>query len=183
MKSIQQHITERLQLNKDRVQQYKYIPDTKQELREILEEKLKKDKNADLNDIDVSKITDMGAKDLGKVEDEYGFVDEMGLFERLDPHNIKINNWNVSNVEDMTGMFSFSEFNQDISKWNVSNVVNMANMFRYSEFNNDISDWDISNVENMYGIFYNSKFNQDLTSWKDKIKNSSQLKYIQDYIK
>ena len=210
MKTLTKHITERLQLNKDRVQQYKYVPDTKQELREILEERLKKDKNADLNDIDVSKITDMGAKDLGKVEDEYGFVDEMGLFECLDPHNIKINSWNVSNVEDMTGMFcGCKNFNADLSDWNVSKVKSMNSMFRGCEnfngtglenwnvlnvrhmcfmfantpFNQDISQWNVSNVRNMKYMFNESKFNQDLTSWKSKIKDKKQLQYIKDYIK
>ena len=41
-----------------------------------------------------------------------------------------IENWNVSNITDMSYMFCHCEkFNQDISKWNVSNVQNMSYMF------------------------------------------------------
>ena len=82
----------------------------------------------------------------------------------------------------MSGMFYYSNFNQDISKWDVSNVKNMAYMFYKSKFNQDISPWDISNVTSMNGMFENSEFNQDLTPWKDIIKNSSQLRNIQNYI-
>ncbi len=49
------------------------------------------------------------------------------------------NNWNVSNITDMSNLFECSNFNDDISNWNVSNVTNMNNMFSYSQFNGDIS--------------------------------------------
>lgn len=58
--------------------QYTCKPKDKFELRKILEERLAKDKDANLNDIDVSQITDMGYED---------FRDNTGLFEKLDPHN------------------------------------------------------------------------------------------------
>ena len=80
-------------------------------------------------------------------------------------------------------MFKFSKFNKDISNWNVSKVTSMIDMFAESEFNQDISNWNVSHVKNFCDIFMHSKFNQDLTSWKNKIKNKSQLKYIQNYIK
>ena len=38
----------------------------------------------------------------------------------------EINNWDVSNVTNMTQMFEYAEsFNQSLNKWNVSNVENM----------------------------------------------------------
>ena len=37
--------------------------------------------------------------------------------------------WNVSNVTDMSSMFSHSDFNQDICSWDVSNVTDMSYMF------------------------------------------------------
>ena len=38
----------------------------------------------------------------------------------------EINNWDVSNVTNMTQMFKYAEsFNQSLNKWNVSNVENM----------------------------------------------------------
>ena len=85
-------------------------------LKKLLKER---GKDADLNDIDVSKITTMFNDDSGR-----------GLFSRLDPHNIHIEYWDVSNVKDMGGMFNGCEnFNCDLSEWNVSNVKDMRCMF------------------------------------------------------
>ena len=43
----------------------------------------------------------------------------------------EINNWDVSKVTDMEGMFDGAEsFNQPLNKWNVSNVENMFQMFK-----------------------------------------------------
>ena len=168
MKTLTQHINERLQLNRDRVSKYEYFPQTKQELGGAMDKIIQNhrdDKIIDLNMIDTSEITDMEA-----------------LFYRS-KYNYNISEWDVSRVKNMKAMFENSEFNGDISNWNVSNVENMNAMFMNSKFNNDISQWDVSNVENMHGIFYNSEFNQDLTPWKDKIKNKKQLRAIQDYIK
>ena len=42
-----------------------------------------------------------------------------------------------------------------ISDWDVSNVNNMQGMFYYTQsFNQDIGDWDVSNVNNIEGMFY-----------------------------
>ena len=61
----------------------------------------------------------------------------------------------------MSGMFSWSEFNQDISGWNVSNVGSFASMF--SGVNNqDISNWNVSS--NAY-ICLTMHSNQDLSGW------------------
>ena len=52
------------------------------------------------------------------------------LFRNLDPYNIDISEWDVSNVEDMEYMFFGCEkFNSDLSRWDVSNVENMGYMF------------------------------------------------------
>lgn len=95
-------------------------------------------KNADLNFIDTSLITNMEALFMGI--DFYG----------------NISQWNTSNVITMENMFKDSAFNQDISKWNMSKVENMQGMFLNSEFNGDVSSWErkqetgmfISNSEN-----------------------------------
>jgi surface protein len=60
--------------------------------------------------------------------------------------NGDISKWDVSNVEDMSNMFAYSQFNGDISNWNTSKVENMGCMFAFSEFNGDISKWDVSHV-------------------------------------
>jgi len=153
MKSIQQHITERLQLNRDRVHKIKheYFPKAKQELLDIIYKitnEHKNDKVINLNMIDTSKITDMS-----------------NLFYNS-KYNYDISEWDVSSVINMSSMFARSKFNSDISKWDVSSVVDMDCMFENSIFNKDISQWDVSHVTNMNGMFrFNKKFNQYLGDW------------------
>ena len=77
-------------------------------------------------------------------------------------------NWDVSNVIDMSEMFrSAGSFNQEIGNWNVGNVTNMGSMFGgVTSFNQDIGYWDTSNVKSMYGMFSNAlSFNQNIGSW------------------
>ena len=48
----------------------------------------------------------------------------------LDTFQLLLNNWNVSNVTNMYGMFWGAEsFNQPLNNWNVSNVEDMEGMF------------------------------------------------------
>ncbi len=83
-----------------------------------------------------------------------------------------IADWDMSNVEVTTEMFSLSPFNQDVTNWNVSKVVYMENMFSYTPFNQDISGWDVSRVEQMSSMFFEAvSFDQDLGDW-----NVSQVK-------
>ena len=45
-------------------------------------------------------------------------------------------------------MFYGSTFNQPLNNWNVSNVENMSWMFAHQDdFQQDISNWDVSNVK------------------------------------
>jgi surface protein len=150
MKTIQQHITERLQLTRDRVHkiEYNYFPETLQELREIIKEQLNKNENANLNNINISKINIFVDKTRGSYRDR-------GLFEELDPHHIDISQWNVSHVKDMSRLFfGCRNLVCDVSSWNVSNVQTMSNMFMDCyKFDCDLSNWDIKNCENLFGMF------------------------------
>ena len=88
-------------------------------------------------------------------------IEKYGVFADL-------NNIDVSNVNDMEGLFAKTFFNGDISKWNVSNVKNMNYMFYKSPFNGDISNWDVSNLQYTKGMFCDSLFNGDISKWNLK---------------
>jgi len=49
--------------------------------------------------------------------------------------------------------YNTKEFNQDLNNWDVSNVNNMSNMFEHSVFNGNISDWNVGNVRKMDAMF------------------------------
>ena len=98
MKLLPQYIQEKLIIKKSK-NNYKYFPETKKELKDIILQRIKNEGNeVDLNDIDVSKITDMSY-----------------LFEKTN-FNGDISNWDVSNVDSMAYMFyGCKSFNKDIS--------------------------------------------------------------------
>ena len=58
----------------------------------------------------------------------------------------EINNWDVSKVENMYGMFANAEaFNQPLNKWNVSNVTDMGYMFMHANsFNQPLNAPSVS---------------------------------------
>ena len=150
MKPLTHYIQEKLIIKKSN--NYKYFPQTKKELKDIILQRIKTEGNeVNLNDIDVSNITDMSR-----------------LFLSTD-FNGDISNWNVSNVTDMSDMFSWCKsFNQDISNWDVSNVTDMYSMFYYCKsFNQDLSAWDVSNVKDHRFIFSNCGIQQ---KYKPKFK-------------
>lgn len=132
------------------------------ELKEIIEQELRSQgPDADLNFIDTSLVTDMNGL-------FYGF---MGI------KNIKIDEWDVSNVWDMRAMFGKCyDFNADLSRWDVSNVQRMDHMFlECHKFNSDLSDWDTSSAVNMESMFSECTiFESDLSNW-----NTSNVRYMQ----
>ena len=91
---------------------------------------------------------------------------EVGFYRNPEFTGFSLDNWDVSNVTDMSSMFyNATNFNDDISGWDVSNVTNMSMMFRDTPFNQDISSWDVSNVTNMNQVFADSNFNQPIGGW------------------
>ena len=127
MKNLKDIIIERLHINKD-IDSYNYHPKTKDELKQLVYKLIKeRGDDADLNDIDTSKITDMTT-----------------LFNNS-KFNGDISSWNVSNVKYMMYMFHNSKFtgeNGDISNWDVSNAKNnMYYMFSKSPLEKNPPKW------------------------------------------
>ena len=78
----------------------------------------------------------------------------------------KIQDWDVSQVTDMTSAFQTTNFNGDLSSWDVSSVTNMSFMFAETLFVGDISSWDVSSVNDFRYMFQdNVSFNIDIGSW------------------
>lgn len=126
MKNLKDYIlTEGFKLGKNKVRKttYNFYPKNKQELREIIKEKVKND-NFNFNDIDVSNVTDMS-----------------DLFFALDSNTrnkitkLDLTNWNVENVENMQNIFS-SIYNLEelnINGWITSSVKKFDGAFEYCE--------------------------------------------------
>ncbi len=78
-----------------------------------------------------------------------------------------INSWNLASVTNLSSTFSGSVFNGDISNWNTSNVTNMSNMFNGATiFNQPIGNWNVSNINSVYQMFSGaSAFNQNINNW------------------
>ena len=103
---------------------HKYHPKNKNELRQIIKERIKNEgPECDLNDIDVSNITDMYSMFRGS------------------KFNGDISKWDVSNVTYMYNMFCDSYFDGVISQWDVSNVMSMTDMFSNCPLENNPPEW------------------------------------------
>lgn len=79
-----------------------------------------------------------------------------------------INNWDVSQVSSMVGMFENAKnFNQDISRWSTGNVTTMVSMFKgATAFNTSIATWNTAAVETFESMFEGATaYNKDMNTW------------------
>jgi len=151
MININTYLTEKLRINKDTniKKQYTYCPENKTQLKDLLHQLFRERGNeADLNDIDTSKITNMS------------MLFANGEYINM---NFNISQWNVSNVTSMSEMFGECEkFNCDISEWDVSNVKYMNYMFYgCGSFEQDLSNWNVENVKKWNGFSEKSKLEKN----------------------
>ena len=85
---------------------------------------------------------------------------------------LNIENWNVSNVTDMSDMFrGRKDISIDLSNWNVSNVTDMSGMFLAATFGENIglTNWDVSSVTDMSYMFMSNDFRVETTNANDFI--------------
>ena len=101
--------------------------------------------------------------------------------------NQPINNWNISNVKDISYIFSESGFNSALTKASVPKTDIYKKLLKFItdiDLSNGIQDvsWDTSNVNNMEFMFYNNeKFNtlinefktENVTNMRNMFNNSS----------
>lgn len=183
MKQLSTYINEKLVLNKNtfKGRAYKYFPKTHDELKDIIIQLIKDNKDEDvidLNDINTSEITDM-SKLFYEVS------------EQVNPKNLKkidISEWNVSKVTNMFNMFWFcGELKSvgDLSSWDVHEVTNMCGMFQGCdslESIGDLSSWDISSVKYLHYMFYHCqklKSIGDISDWDiSSVTNMSCMFYM-----
>ena len=145
-------ITERIKITSNS-KSATITPTSSEQLQSIIKDELERqDPDADLNFIDTSEITTMGS-----------------LFYKLNIGNIKIDQWDVSNVTNMQGMFyeCMNFEGNGLENWDVSKVENMEDMFSYcKQLNVDLSSWNVGNVTNMkYMFYFCERFKCDLSEW------------------
>ena len=143
-----------------------YTPKNNGELVDLII-KLLNDDETNLNCIDVSNVKVM--------QNLFDYVNDNVIVKDID-----ISEWDVSNVFDMTEMFTnCNKFDCDLSKWDVSKVKYMDNMFNEcTNFDCDLSNWDVSKVENMFAMFDSCKnfTGEGLENWNvSNVDNMSNM--------
>jgi hypothetical protein len=83
----------------------------------------------------------------------------LGSFFDDETFNENINEWDVSNVQDMDGAFyEFETFNQPLDKWDVSNVYWMHSIFyhcvSFTHCRKSLNSWNVKNLEDVALSFY-----------------------------
>ena len=73
---------------------------------------------------------------------------------------------NLENAIDMSYMFlNTKSLNQPLDQWDVSHIEDMTGMFRGAAFNQPLDHWDVSNVKYMDTMFWGSALSYYPSSW------------------
>ena len=110
-------------------------------------------------------------KDLNKVVTTKVEVEFSGSATLLLRTEIKgIEGWDVSNWNDMNGLFySGNPVNADLSNWDVSNVKDLSLGINLGAVNININNWDVSSATNMTSLVISGNSNyiegMDLSGW------------------
>ncbi len=148
------------------VKKYNYRPRDFERLKTILFFK-SVDKDTNLNDIDVSNLTQIG-----------GF----GEIEFFKKRNFYVDEWDVSNVKNFNRCFNdCKKFNCDLSSWDVSNGTNFEFFLHNCQnFNTYVNNFDLRNAKR-FGFFfaYCHNFNQEVYNFvfNDRVRNLNYFFY------
>ena len=140
-------------------------PKTREELdKMIISNFIEYGPNANLNDINVYKITNFDNlfNINGSLTNYSWDTDSNTYFER--------NGIYLKSKEDISKFLM--SINPDVSKWNVGNAKSMRDMFTGClSFNRDLSLWDVSNVDDFQDTFAlcASFEGKGLSKWADKV--------------
>ncbi|MEW7289147.1 BspA family leucine-rich repeat surface protein [Aquimarina sp. 2304DJ70-9] len=79
----------------------------------------------------------------------------------------EMNNWDVSTVTSMTGLFEGSAFNENINDWDVSKVEDFSSMFKNNtSFNQPLNNWNTEKANDLTNMFDGATaFNQPIEMW------------------
>ncbi len=164
MKQLNNFLNEALIKKNTKILHYHFYPKDFHDLRKIIIRLLKeRGPDADLNDIDISQVTTF-CNDISAYH-------SVGLFEELDPHNIKINKWDISHITDLRRtFFGCHRLNCNLSNWDLSRYSgSLSNMFYecYEFEGHGLENWNISNVTSLFGMFVKCRnLNVNLSDWK-----------------
>lgn len=162
-KSLTSYITEYIvkkKLNEpiDSEHNYKYFPNSKDELINIIDKLLDKE-ISNFNCINTSKIRNMSL---------LFFYRRFNRKQKSILKDINISEWDVSNVENMGCMFGNCEkFDCDVSNWNIRNVIYMDYAFIncLSFTGKGLDKWNPQSLKDSEGIFDNCKSIKKYPKW------------------
>lgn len=141
---------------KSSIYYFYFEPETKKELVSLI-----KDKHIPLTVINTHKITDMSWLFYGGVAVDYKGIEK----------------WDVSNVENMEGMFcGVGVLAKNLNNWNVSKVTNMQYMFAETIVLKEYLQWNINENVLYYGMFKNLPKEYETPEWYQP-KNEFDIKY------
>jgi len=168
MKTLRQHINEWKLTDSSNVEVahyiYKYHPKNRWELIDIVRKKLSENiKCPNLNDIDVSNITDLD--ELFSFSCNYSDNDYYGRFNKNNIETIDLRGWDTSKVKNMRNLFFELKGLKHVylsDKFTVINTPNISGLFLECESLEaiDLSSFDTRNViqmNHMFGRCHNLK--------------------------
>ena len=131
------------------------------------------------------KIEDWDVSKISNFQGIFRYV-KFDDYDKDFPSSLSLNNWDMSNAEDISYMFCGSNFNGYIDKWNTENIVLSRYTFNDSAFEgmgDDMKNWNVEKLEETTGMFSNSKFTANISEWKlTSIKFMEKMFYNCHYI-